>query len=349
MTRWNNAGARRSKRVGSTGIRCAPATATLKASGLRWLSVMLLAPIPWTGRVWALPFLTVLAPSERYARQYRRRHKKLTDWALQVLLQVARWLPDRRIVAVADSSYAVIDLLNAVRHRLCVIARLRLDARLFEPPPQHRPKVGRPRVLGRRLPNLSEQLTSRDTRWHRLQITGWYGCTERQVEIVSGTAIWSHPGHHVPIRYVLVRDCKNEVRPQAFLCTDLTANPLDILRWFTRRWCTEVTFAEARRHLGVETQRQWSDRAIARTTPALLGLFSLVALWADQHCTAQIASPRQASWYAKPLPTFADALAAVRHTLWQSIISNTSPNASDTVKMSRAVLNRLTELACYPA
>jgi hypothetical protein len=321
----------------------------VKASGLRWLSVMLLPPIPWTGRVWALPFLTVLAPSERYARQYRRRHKKLTDWARQVLLQVARWLPDRRIVAVADSSYAVIDLLNAVRHRLCIIARLRLDARLFEPPPPRKSRVGRPRVVGRRLPSLSEQLASRSTRWHRLQITGWYGRTERQVEIVSGTALWSHPGHHVPIRYVLVRDCENEFRPQAFLCTDLTADPLDILRWFTRRWCTEVTFAEVRRHLGVETQRQWSDQAIARTTPALLGLFSLVALWAHQHCSAELASPRQASWYSKPLPTFADALAAVRRDLWQSMISNTSPNASDTVKMPRAVLNRLTELACYPA
>ena len=89
----------------------------VKASGLRWLLVMLLPPIPWTGRIWALPFLTVLAPSERYAQQYRRRHKKLTDWARQALLQVARWLPERRIVAVADSSHAVIDLLNAVRHR----------------------------------------------------------------------------------------------------------------------------------------------------------------------------------------------------------------------------------------
>ena len=182
-----------------------------------------------------------------------------------------------------------------------------------------------------------------------MQVTGWYGRIERQVEIASGTAIWSHPGRRVPIRYVLVRDCKNEFSPQAFLCTDLTADPLDILRWFIRRWCIEVTFAEVHRHLGVETQRQWSDRAIARTTPALLGLFSLIALWADQHCAAQIASPRQAGWYTKPLPTFADALAAVRRSLWQNIISDTSPDASDTIKMPRAVLNRLTDLACYPA
>ena len=234
------------------------------------------------------------------------------------------------------------------RLHLQLVEATRLEGRR-QPPPQHRPRVGRPRLLGRRLPSLSEQLASRSTRRHRPQITGWYGRTERQVEIVSGSAIWSHPGHHLPIRYVLVRDCNNEFRPQAFLCTDLTADPLDILRWFTRRWCTEVTFAELPRHLGVETQRQWSDQAIARTTPALLGLFSLVALRADQHCPAERTSPRQASWYAKPLPTFADALASVRRTLWQSVISNTSPNASDTVKMPPAVLNYLTELACYPA
>src|SRR3954468_15450479 len=165
MTRWNGAGVRKSKHAGFTAIRCAPATATSKASGLRWLSVMLLPSIPWTGRVWALPFLTVLAPSERYAQQYRRRHKKLTDWARQVLLQVARWLPNRRIVAVADSSYAVIDLLNAVRHRLCVIARLRLDARLFEPPPPRRPG-GRPPRLRR--PPLPEPVGAAGEPQHTL-------------------------------------------------------------------------------------------------------------------------------------------------------------------------------------
>ncbi len=321
----------------------------VKASGLRWLSVMLLPQIPWAGRVWALPFLTVLAPSERYARQHRDRHKKLTDWGRQTLLQVARWLPDRRIIAVADSSYAAIDLLNAVRHRLCVIARLRLDARLFDPPPRRRSgTAGRPRVVGRRLPSLAERLKSRRTRWHRLRVMGWYGRTERQVEILSGTAIWSHPGRHVPIRYVLVRDGKDEFRPQAFLCTDLEADPLDILRWFVRRWCSEVTFAEVRRHLGVETQRQWSDPAIARTTPALLGLFSLVTLWAHQHGTEELASPRQASWYSKPLPTFADALATVRRALWRNRIFNGSPNGPDIVKMPRAVLDHLTDFACYP-
>ena len=121
----------------------------VKASGLRWISVMLLAPIPWAGRVWALPFLTALAPSERFARGRGCRHKKLTDRARQLLLLVARWLPERRLIAVADSSYAAIELLAAVCRRLTMITRLRLDARLFDPPSPRRPGTrGRPRVLG---------------------------------------------------------------------------------------------------------------------------------------------------------------------------------------------------------
>src|SRR4051812_31865011 len=100
----------------------------VKASGLRWITVMLLAPVPWAGRVWALPFLAALAPSARFARERGRRHKRLTDRARQLLLLVARWLPGRRVVAVADSSYAAIELLAAVRRRLTVVTRLRLDA-----------------------------------------------------------------------------------------------------------------------------------------------------------------------------------------------------------------------------
>jgi hypothetical protein len=131
----------------------------VKASGLRWLSFMLLAPIPWAERVWALPFLTVLAPSERYSRERRQRHKALTDWARQALLQIARWLPEWRIIAVADSSFAAIALLSAVCERVCMITRLRLDARLFDPPPpRRRGTMGRPRIIGERLPTLLERL-----------------------------------------------------------------------------------------------------------------------------------------------------------------------------------------------
>ena len=166
---------------------------------------------------------------------------------------------------------------------------------------------------------------------------------------ISGTALWHHPGRLVPIRYVLVRDVAGELRPQAFLCTDLDADPINILRWFVRRWSIEVTFAEVRRHLGVETQRQWSDPAIARTTPALFGLFSLIALWAHDLYAGATPRPDAASWYRKPLPTFSDAIAAVRRELWTSHNFNMPKINPDLVKIPRATINLLINAACYAA
>jgi DDE superfamily endonuclease len=320
----------------------------VKTSGLRWISLMLLAPIPWAGRVWALPFLTVLAPSERSALESGRRHKLLTDWARQMLLQVARWLPEQQVVVVADMSYAAIELLDAVRRHLTVITRLRLDARLFDPPPARQPgQKGRPRVSGARQPTLTQRLTNPATRWRQVTVTNWYGEQDRRLAIASGTALWDHPGKSVPIRWVLVRDEAGAFEPRALLCTDLAADPLDVLRWFVRRWSVEVTFAEVRRHLGVETQRQWSDKAIARTTPALLGLFSLVTVWSNE-AIKDGWKPRQAAWYAKSRLTFSDALAVVRAKLWSASFETSRPDR-DQVKIPRALLNRLTEAACFPA
>src|SRR5947199_1363997 len=93
----------------------------VKASGLRWLSLMVMVPIPWVGRRWALPFLTVLAPSERWSSEHGRRHKRLTDWTRQAIRQVKRWLPDRRLIIVADASFAALDLIAAIRRQVCLI------------------------------------------------------------------------------------------------------------------------------------------------------------------------------------------------------------------------------------
>jgi DDE superfamily endonuclease len=323
----------------------------VKASGLRWVCAMLLVPIPWAGRVWALPFLTVLAPSERYAHQQGRRHKKLTDVGRQVLLQVARWLPQRALIAVADSTYAVIELLAAVRQRLTVITRLRLDARLFDPPAPRKPgRRGRPPLKGARQPTLAQRFADPTTAWHRVTVTGWDGRTERRLDIASGTAVWSHPGlPPVPIRWVLVRDAAGEFEPQALLCTDLDADPRDILRHFVRRWSMEVTFAEVRRHLGVESQRQWTDLAIARTTPALMGLFALITLWADALVHTHPGRPHGAAWYRKPTLTFSDAVRLVRHQLWCETFSETSRQIPDMPKSTANLVNRLLDLACNPA
>jgi DDE superfamily endonuclease len=315
---------RRGKRIAAKGIYRDPTRSSkshfVKASGLRWLSLMLLAPIPWAGRVWALPFLTALAPSERYCRERGRRHKKLTDWARQMALQVRRWLPGREIVLLGDSSFAALDfLVTLARHGLTGITRLRLDAALYEPAPLRKPgTVGRPRTKGARLPNLANVLADQDTPWMRVTVPGWYGEGERAVEICSATAVWRHAGLPVlPIRWVLLRDLQHRFDPQALLCTDPARDPLQIVRWFIQRWQVEVTFREVRDHLGVETQRQWSDRAIARTTPCLLALFSIVTLLAarlDRRARSAVCID---AWHRKARPTFADTLAAVRRQFWR--------------------------------
>jgi DDE superfamily endonuclease len=325
-----------------------------KAGGLRWISLMLLAWVPWAQRVWALPFLTVLAPSERYHQERGVRHKTLTDWARQLILQVRRWLPDRLLVGVADSSYAVLTLLDACRRlrpAVIFITRLRLDAALYEPAPPRKPgQMGRPRVKGKRLPSLEQRLKNPKTRWQKVTVPRWYSQGERRVEVVTGSGVWYHSGlPTVPIRWVLIRDPNGKFAPQALLCTDPTVEPVQILSWFVQRWQLETTFQEVRTHLGVETQRQWNDLAIQRTTPVLLGLFSLVTLLAHQQAATGTLGVRQAAWYRKATPTFSDALAAVRRQLWRHRYSCSSPEKGEGQKPTAAWLECVTETLCYAA
>lgn len=326
----------------------------VKVSGLRWLCLMLIVPLPWAGRAWALPFLTILAPSERHDRKAGRRHKKLTDWARQALLLLRRWLPGRALVVVADSGYAAIVLLARcarLANPIAVVTRLRLDAALYAPaPPRRAGQTGRPRKKGQRLPTLAARLADPATAWVTVTVANWYGEGARTVEVASDTAVWYHTGlPPVPLRWVLIRDPQGCFDPQALLCTDLAAEPTQILAWFVLRWQLEVTFEEARRHLGVETQRQWSDRAILRTTPALFGLFSLVTLYAHPRMGPTSDLVRQAAWYHKPLPTFADALALVRRELWGQVAFCMSHRETDLVKVPRALLERFADALCYAA
>jgi hypothetical protein len=325
----------------------------VKTSGLRWVSMMLLAPIPWAKRVWALPFLTVLAPSERYHQQRGKRHKTLPDHARQMIKQLRRWLPEAVLVVVADSTYAVIELL-AVCVRLpqsvTVVTRLRLDAALYDPAPERTPGTrGAPRKKGARQKTLTKRLGAPETLWEEV-VVAWYGGGTRLVELATGTAVWYHAGKPtVPLRWVVIRDPLGEFEAQALLCTELDTTPQQIVEWFVLRWQLEVTFEEARAHLGVETQRQWSELAILRTTPALLGLFALVTVLAHGLLQGQELPARSAAWYSKPLPTFSDTLALVRMELWPVSISFISPSNPDMVEIPRVLFERLTDTLAFAA
>lgn len=323
----------------------------VKTSGLRWISLMWLTQIAWAERIWALPFLTVLAPSARYHEQAGRSHKKITDWARQMIFQLRRWLPQRTLVVVADYSYAALEFLHACQtmvNPVTVITRLRLDAALCEPAPPPTGKAGRPRKKGRQLPTLQAILDDPQTKWQSVKVR-WYDGQARRMENTSQTAVWYHSGlPPVPVRWVLIRDPQEEYETIALLSTSLEIDPLQSVNWFIQRWQVEVTFEEVRAHLGVETQRQWSDKAIERMTPILLGLLSWVILAAHLLVERAHLSGRQAAWYVKKRPTFSDALSAVRQQLWfPATIFSMSATEPDVVKIPRSLFDRLVNTVSY--
>src|SRR5215204_1086792 len=350
---------RQGKKISAKGIYRDPVRSSrehfVKTSALRWVCLTLLVPVPWACRVWSLPFLSALAYSERYAEEQGKRHKTLTDWAGQLLLLVRRWYPEREIVAVADGGYAALKLLDRCRRLkkpITFITRLRLDAALYEPAsPRHSGQIGRPRLKGDRLPNLSVLAEDPTTEWAPITLANWYGARERIVEVLSDTALWYSTGlPAVPLRWVLVRDPQGEFKTQALLCTDLAAEPEQIISWFVMRWQMEATFQEVRQRLGFETQRQWSEKALRRTAPALLGLFSLVTLLANRHMAEGAQIVRKAAWYDKRYPTFSDALALVRRQLWaREETFYRSSRESDIIKVPREFVERLTDAICYAA
>lgn len=325
---------------------------TVHSFGLRWISMMLLVNVPWSARVWALPFLTVLAPSEKTnLANRRRRHKTSIDWIMQMVLVVRRWFPLPPMVLVTDGGLTAVKLglrCAGMTKPVTYISRLRLDAVLHGwPQDQPASKRGPKPKKGERCPTLQQQLEDASTQWlcHTID---WYGGKRKTIELVSGTHLWYTPGFDpLPIRWVLVRDPEGKFQPTAFLSTDLHAEPLQILTWFILRWSLEVTFQECRTHLGLETQRQWSDLAVARTTPALLGLFSLVTLLAHTLTQDQPLPARSAAWYIKAEPTFSDAIAFVRYYIWSHMELTTSHPQTTFRLFPDAILRGLVDSLCY--
>ncbi len=313
----------------------------IRCFGLKWVSMMLLVPVPWSGRVWAFPFLTALCwPAKK---QGRRRHKTNIDWVRQMMRQVRRWLPARQLVLVVDGGFAAVSLaLACVKSRVAMVSRLRWDAALYHPPGPRPPGQRGPKpTKGPRQRSLQGWAERRDTPWETVEVA-WYGGQRKPLWVFSRTALWYTPRlPPVAIRFVIVCDPERKLRMEAFFCTDLQATPGQILEWVVRRWSVEVTFEEARAHLGLETQRQWSALAIARTTPVLLALFSIVTLWALRLSHGEPMPVEATAWYHKTEPTFADCLALVRRHLWRARYLVNSAAEPEFVQFPREAFERL--------
>lgn len=325
----------------------------VRCFGLKWVVMAVLVAVPWSSRVWALPFLTVLAPSAKANQKAGRRHQTTVRWVGQMIRQVRRWLPLRSLVLVVDGGYAAVALALLCAHRslpVTLVSRLRLDARRYHFAPADLPgKRGRKAKKGKRQRSLKTWAARKDTAWQAIEVA-WYGGRRRKLLVFSRTALWYTPGEDpVPIRYVLVCDPEGRLRDEAFFATDLQATPEQILSYVVMRWSLEVTFEESRAHMGLETQRQWSERAIARTTPVLFGLFSLVTLAAHGLLKWQKVPVAQAAWYAKEERTFSDLIALVRRHLWSQRVFNRSAKSGDSMQNGDALIQRLLDVVCYAA
>ena len=318
--------------------------------GIRWCCVALLVSVPWSRRPWALPFIVMPVLSPKTSAKLGKSHRTSVDRAMYLIEKVRRWQPEREIVLVGDGSYAAVALIQRcqrLKRPVRLVSRLRLDAALHdEPVPQPKSKRGPKPQKGVRQPNLATRLKDPSTTWQRVTWP-WYGGEHKELDIVSGVSLWYHRGMPpVRIRWVLVRCPENSFEPTAFFCSDPTTTPEQIVGWFVGRWNIEVTFEEMRAQLGFETQRQWSDRAIERTTPCLFGLFSVVVAMALTLHPKELPL-HQTSWYHKTEATFSDALAAVRQHLWNSFQFSTSTANADMQLIPSALLQTLQRVACY--
>jgi DDE superfamily endonuclease len=346
---------RRGKRIAAKGhFRDAVLSSqkhSVASEGLRWVSMMVLVKVPCSQRMWALPFLTVLAPHAKTQQAMGKRHKTTLDWVGQMIGQVRRWLPQRRLILLTDGGLIAVRLglgCGGYTNPVTFISRLHLNIRLFDPPPPSTRKNAAP--VGARQTSLQDRLQDATPVWTRQSLT-WYGGKQRWVEWVSDTALWRTPSEKtpLPIRWVLVRDPLGKFKPTAFCCTDMALNPEQIIAYYILRWNVEVTFQDARAHLGVETQRQWNERAIARTTPVLLGLYSFIVLLAH-HLSPDPSCPvRAAAWYPKPQPTFSDLIAFVRRYLWLHLKFTTPLQNTPLVHFPASVIDDLLDALCYAA
>jgi hypothetical protein len=319
--------------------------------GLKWISMMAIVPLPWSKRPWALPFLTGLAPSKAYNESRKKRHKTTVDWTCQMIKQVRRWLPYQAIVIAGDGAYAAVKLAlccTGFAVPVCLVSRLRLDACLYDfPPPPQPGKRGPKPKKGKKQTPLSERIKDKSTQWTPITID-WYEGIKRDLEIFSGISLWHKSGFDpVPIKWVVVRDPSGQLRTEGFFSTDLAASEQQILSWFVLRWNVEVTFEEVRKHLGFETQRQWSDLAIARTTPALFAMFSLVVLIALEVLKTKTLTIATCAWYKKPDATFSDVIALVRRHIWCSWNYKNSSNAPEATYLGDDLLETLLDIVCY--
>lgn len=305
--------------------------------GHKWIMLALLVRLPGRSRPWALPILVALYRPQSEDRELGRRHKTPVDLTRQLLCLLMHWFPRRKFAFSGDGAYGTHALAKfAARHRtqLTLVSRFYPQANLYAPPPRRKPGTnGRPRLKGKKLPGPAEVVAGRRRRT-RLEVS-WYGGGRRQVAVVTGSGHWYRMGAGlVPVRWVFVEDRSGTHRDEYFFSTDEALTPREIVEAYVGRWSIEVTFEEAREHLGLGTTRGHCEETVLRGEPCLLGLYTLVALW-DSSRSPRDLEKREVCWAGKESRSFSDAIAMVRRDLWKGWVLNTPRHRRAFAKLTK--------------
>lgn len=291
------------------------------AIGHNWLVATVRLHIFGSKYKWSLPFLSyLLTPEEPLSSSCnaadlkgKPRHKKMTKATSQIILQIRRWLgPERKITIVADSAFACREICKVcIKHKVIFCTQLRLDASLYDfPPIEERKRRGRPRVVGKRLPNLNEILKDKKQKWERVFVQ-WYSGKSKALDVLTGACLWYHnSAGGFPIRWVLTKDPEGNKKPVAILVTDLELSKEQCIEIFVGRWSIETTFQEIHEHLGLEGIHTWSDLSVNRTAPTIIASYSLACLIVQQTSkdTGIEITPETTEWYRKETVTFSDVM-----------------------------------------
>jgi len=318
--------------------------------GHKWVVLAILVQLPGLSRPWALPVLCALYHSPEENRKRKHRHKTPCDLMRQLLCVLLRWFPQRKFLFSGDGGYGTHPLarFTSGQSRLTLVSKFYKDANLYNLPPTRKAGTnGRPRVKGCKQPS-PEAIVAKTRRRQRLKVL-WYGGGRREVAVVTGTAHWYKAGEGlVAVRWVFVEDLTGTHRDEYFFTTDADLTPKQVIEAYASRWAIEVTFEEAREHVGLETTRGRSARTILRAEPCLFGLYTLVALWFSELPESERRTP-VVCWTGtvKQTLTFSDAITLVRRHVWQIWVLQSPRHAPVfqklTIKEKRMMLEVLTQ------
>lgn len=330
---------KRGLKVFGAGMHHDPLLSTRKTAILNWghswvvLGVILKVPFR-SDRVFCLPVLFRLYLNKQAAQRARRAYRTRPELASEMLLRLCEHAQNRRFHAVADSLYGGRNMLRALPANCDLTTRIDLDARLYEPPPARLPGTnGRPRLRGARIASPRQMLSERCRR----VTLDLYGRHDR-VRVADVEARW-HCVAHKPLRVVAVEPLTGGRGIQAFYSTCADATAEQVLTWYAWRWSIEQAFGDSKTHLGFEEPQGWTRKAVERTAPVAMLLYSLMVLWFADNGHRQY-SPKDRPWYPhKRGPSFADILATLRRQIMRQEVLATGLSGPGSRKTQTLVEN----------